>query len=116
MGDIAGWIWVLIPLAAIGAGTFTEWTKIQSKQRKLGSSTDELEREVERLKGELEGQRQALERRIANLETIVTSQTWDVLQDSEKSADDKRFLTSVRDSRSDLSDDRKAEELARRLK
>ena len=116
MGDIADWIWVLIPLAGIGAGTFIVWMENQPKQRKPDGSTDELKKEVARLKEELEGQRQTLERRIANLETIVTSQTWDVLQDSEKSADDKRFLTSVRDLKSDLSDDRKAEELARRLK
>ena len=113
MGD---WIWVLIPLAGIGGWIFTEWLEAQSKRRELGSPNAELEKEVERLKGELEGQQQVLERRIANLETIVTSQTWDVLQDSEKGADDKRFLTSVRDLKSDLSDDRKAEELARRLK
>ena len=113
MGD---WIWVLIPLAGIGGWVFTEWMEAQSKQHKLGPPNAELEKEVARLKEELEGQRQALERRIANLETIVTSQTWDVLQDSEKSADDKRFLTNVAGSRSDLSDDRKAEELARRLK
>ena len=116
MGDIASWIWVLIPLAGIGGWIFTEWTEAQSKRRELGSPNAELEGEVARLKEELEGQQQVLERRIANLETIVTSQTWDVLQDSEKSADDKRFLTSVRDLKSDLSDDRKAEELARRLK
>ena len=72
MGD---WIWVLIPLAGIGGWVFTEWTEAQSKRQKLGSPNAELEKEVERLKGELEQQRQTLERRIANLETIVTSQT-----------------------------------------
>lgn len=32
MGDIASWIWVLIPLAAIGIAPFKMWIKVKEKQ------------------------------------------------------------------------------------
>ena len=32
MNDIAGWIWVLIPLAAIGIAPFKMWMRIKEKQ------------------------------------------------------------------------------------
>lgn len=32
MNDIASWIWVLIPLAAIGIAPFKMWLKIKEKQ------------------------------------------------------------------------------------
>ncbi len=32
MSDIASWIWVLIPLAAIGIAPFKMWMKIKEKQ------------------------------------------------------------------------------------
>ena len=32
MNDIASWIWVLIPLAAIGIAPFRMWLKIKEKQ------------------------------------------------------------------------------------
>jgi hypothetical protein len=32
MGDPSGWIWVLIPLAAIGIAPFKMWLKIKEKQ------------------------------------------------------------------------------------
>lgn len=121
MDDIASWIWVLIPLAAILAGTFSEWVKVRAKQRNLGASTDELERIVERLRAEGLERQESLERRIANLETILTSQTWDTLQNPNLSAEEKRLLTNdagatIRDLQRDLSDTERAELLARRLK
>lgn len=74
--------WVLIPLAAIAVGAFSEWLKFREKQERLGVSTDEMEDELEALRtalAESEAQRAALDRRIQNLETIVTSETWDAL-------------------------------------
>jgi septal ring factor EnvC (AmiA/AmiB activator) len=83
---MASWIWVLIPLAAILVGGFTEWLKFKQKQERLGASTTEIEEELRALE-EKQRQRderqQALERRIQNLETIVTSETWDALVDGE---------------------------------
>jgi hypothetical protein len=78
------WIWVLIPLAAILMGGFKQWLSLQQTQRKLGTSTHELEQEMDRLKKALassESERRALVSRLQNLETIVTSQMWDVVHD-----------------------------------
>ncbi len=83
---MTAWIWVLIPLSAILLGFFTEWLKFKSKQEKLGTSAHELEETVERLEAALEGsekEREALMRRLQNLETIVTSEDWDVLHGAE---------------------------------
>ncbi|MEM6646856.1 MAG: hypothetical protein AAF730_11445 [Bacteroidota bacterium] len=76
--------WVLIPLAAILMGGFSEWLKFKSKQQKLGTSTRELEDQVVQLERDLQAaraDRDALARRLENIETIVTSQTWDALHD-----------------------------------
>ena len=121
MENLSSWIWVLIPLAAIAAGSFREWAKMQARQRELGSSTDGLESAVETIKAELREQQLALEKRLANLEVIITSQTWDTLHDSALSADEKKLLVSTTRSefealKEDLSDERKAEMLARRIK
>ena len=74
---MAAWIWVLIPLAAIMVGAFSEWLKFKEKQVKLGTSTNELERLVAAQEQALE----AAQRRIRNLEAIVTSQVWDLMSD-----------------------------------
>nr|MDP9122105.1 hypothetical protein [Acidobacteriota bacterium] len=71
-----GWV-VLIPIVAILSGTVREWIKVSARQRDLGTSTHELEKDVT----ELRQDRTALLERIQNLETIVVSQTWGVLQD-----------------------------------
>jgi septal ring factor EnvC (AmiA/AmiB activator) len=83
---MASWIWVLIPLAAILVGGFKEWLTFKEKQDKLGASTTEIEKELQALEDELrerDERQQALEQRIQNLETIVTSETWDALVDGE---------------------------------
>ncbi len=69
--------WVLIPIVAILVGAFTEWLSFKEKQAKLGTSTSELEKTVAVQQQALE----AAQRRIENLEAIVTSQVWDVLHD-----------------------------------
>src|SRR5436305_1279028 len=71
------WIWVLIPITAILAGTFKEWVKFKATQRQLGASTDELEREMAAMRQLNE----VLQERVQNLEAIVVSQTWDALHD-----------------------------------
>ena len=69
--------WVLIPVVAILAGVLRDWLKVREKQKSLGASTSELEREVAALKRE----REAVLDRLQNLEAIVVSQTWDAVND-----------------------------------
>jgi hypothetical protein len=38
MNDVASWIWVLIPLAAIGIAPFKMWLKVKEKQIEAQSS------------------------------------------------------------------------------
>jgi hypothetical protein len=71
------WIWVLIPVTAIVMKTVREWLRLKAIQRRLGTSTSELEQEVAALKQE----RGVILDRLQNLEAIVVSQTWDVLHD-----------------------------------
>lgn len=109
-------LWVLIPIFGIAAGMFREWLKFREKQNQLGNSTQNLEKLV----AELRQRDQALAERVENLEAIVVSQTWDVVQD-------KTLAPEVREHRlasvahrelapSPVPDSQKAEVLARRLK
>ncbi|GIV60594.1 MAG: hypothetical protein KatS3mg043_1683 [Rhodothermaceae bacterium] len=113
---MAAWIWVLIPLAALLLGGFSEWLKFKAKQQQLGASTGELEASV----ASLETQLAAAERRLRNLEAIVTSQLWDVLHDGSLSGPEKeRALAAARaelhlpDEESDAD---RVEQMARRLR
>jgi hypothetical protein len=72
----ANWVWVLIPVAAIFARVFRDYIRLQTQQRALGTSNQELERTVD----ELRRTNETLAQRVENLETIVVSQTWNVLQ------------------------------------
>ncbi len=84
--------WILIPLAGILFGAFKEWLNFKEKQLQLGESTEHLEAKVDELMKALETselQKTGLLSRVQNLETIVTSQVWDVLLDEEKPAADK---------------------------
>ena len=111
-----GFIWILIPIFGIMAGTFKEWLKFREKQNQLGNSTQNLEKLV----AELRQRDQAMAERIENLEAIVVSQTWDVVQDKTLSPVEKELrLASVahRELASPpVPDSHKAEVLARRLK
>jgi hypothetical protein len=111
------WIWVLIPIVAILSGTFREWMKFRATQRQIGASTHELEKDV----AELTRAKAELSERVQNLETIVVSQTWGVLQD-------KGMLPAERDLKiatvahremgagdSAQANQQRAEQLARRL-
>jgi hypothetical protein len=107
----------LIPIAGIAAGVISEWLKLRAKQQQLRSSSHELEQTVADLKKTLEVQ----QLRLQNLETIVVSQTWDVLHDREMppAARERLVEATVRhEVRNPDADDRnrhRAEQLARRL-
>jgi peptidoglycan hydrolase CwlO-like protein len=80
-------LWILIPLAGIALGGFSEWLKFKSKQERLGASTHELEGTVADLREALEdseAKRRRLTERVQNLETIVTSEAWDALHEGEE--------------------------------
>ena len=114
-------IWVLIPIVAILAGTASEYFKMREKQGRLGATSNELEKEVAALKEGLEQQRAAYEQRIANLETIVTSQTWDTLHNKALSDADKKFLMPDAESELEtlsrnITDARRVELLAEKMK
>lgn len=85
---MAAWIWVLIPLTAILMGGFKEWLKFKHKQDRIGTSARVLEDEVAALQQALadsEAERAQMQRRLENLETIVTSETWDALHGGDAS-------------------------------
>lgn len=111
------WIWVMIPVVAILSGTFREWLKFRAAQRQLGASTRELEQEV----AELAKARAELAERVQNLETIVVSQTWSVLQDKGLTPPERDLRLATAAHRElgppDASDvnQQRAGELARRL-
>ncbi|HKI02774.1 MAG TPA: hypothetical protein VKK31_12420 [Thermoanaerobaculia bacterium] len=109
--------WVLIPVAAILAGVVSDWLKVRSKQKLLGVSTSELEREVAALQKE----REAVLDRLQNLEAIVVSQTWDAIHDKAlpPPARELRVASTVRRevaaTDAEAANRQRAEQLARRL-
>lgn len=111
------WIWVLIPLAAILMRGFRDMMKFKVAQRQLGTSTGELEREVSALKRE----REAILDRLQNLEAIVVSQTWDVLQDKALLPAERELKVAATVRRelappdTEAANRQRAEQLARRL-
>jgi hypothetical protein len=112
-----GWIWVLITITAILAGTFKEWVKFKATQRQLGASTDELEREM----AEVRKLNEALQERIQNLEAIVVSQTWDALHDHGLSPAERELKVAsvarreLKAPDSASANQQRAEQLAQRL-
>ena len=113
---MAAWIWVLIPIVAILVGGVSEWLKFKEKQAKLGTSTSELEHTVAAQQQAME----AAQRRIENLEAIVTSQMWDAVHDeSLPEAERQRALAQARiqlDPPEEPSDADRVAQMARRLK
>ena len=113
---MAGWIWVLIPIAGILVGAFSEWLKFKEKQAKLGTSTSELEKTVVVQLQALE----AAQRRIENLEAIVTSQVWDAMHDEAMpTAERQRALAQARlqlEPPDEPSDADRVAQIARRLR
>jgi hypothetical protein len=66
MGHVASWIWVLIPLAAIGAGVFKKWLRI--KERQLDAQTVLTAEKTAQYAAHTE----RLEQRMRVLERIIT--------------------------------------------
>lgn len=111
------WIWVLIPITAILAKTIRQWLVLQTTQRRLGVSTQGLEREV----AELQRKNEALLDRVQNLEAIVVSQTWDAVSDRTlpPAARDLRVASAARRELgapdAAAANQQRAEQLAQRL-
>lgn len=72
----ANW-WIWIPIVAILAGTWKEVALARTKAAQLGSSTENLEDELNKLTASLKKENAALTKRVQNLEAIVTSVDWD---------------------------------------
>ena len=66
MNDIASWIWVLIPLAAIGIAPFKMWLRL--KERQMESQTNLTAEKSAQYAAHTE----RLEQRVRRLEQIVT--------------------------------------------
>ena|SRR5690349_4532732 len=66
MNDVASWIWVLIPLAAIGIAPFKMWLKI--KERQIESQTSLAAEKSAQYAAHVE----RLEARLRVVEQIVT--------------------------------------------
>jgi hypothetical protein len=102
---------------AILAGNLRSLMQSRETRRELGASTHELEGEV----AELRRARSELTERIQNLETIVVSQTWSVLQDKVLTSDEKdNRLAAIapHETRSETGEGtsrQRAEQLARRM-
>ncbi|CAN5120306.1 hypothetical protein BH10PSE13_BH10PSE13_24570 [soil metagenome] len=63
---VASWIWVLIPLTAIGVKGFRSW--LQLKERQLDRQTNEAAEKAARYAAQVE----RLEARVQVLERIIT--------------------------------------------
>ena len=109
--------WVLIPVVAILAGVIRDWVRMRAKQKNLGASTSELEKEVAALQRE----REAVLDRLQNLEAIVVSQTWNVIHDQALPPPERelRVASAVRRELAapdaETANRQRAEQLARRL-
>lgn len=115
-----------IPILGIALAGYKEWLKFRAKQQELGASTQEVEETIRALQtrvDQLEQERDALVKRIQNLETIVTSEAWDVLQEPTTDSNTLPEATDSveldvpagRESTDDASEEQ-AERLARRLR
>jgi predicted nuclease with TOPRIM domain len=114
-----------IPILGIGLAGYQEWLKFRAKQQELGASTQDVEETVQALRDRLqrvEEERDALEQRVQNLETIVTSETWDALHDgspdpsSLPEASDPVEFESPSHRSDSSSTEEQAQALARRLR
>jgi uncharacterized protein YlxW (UPF0749 family) len=109
--------WVLIPVVAILAGMLRDVFKVRAKQQALGTSNRELEKVVE----EMRQTNRTLAQRVENLETIVVSQTWNVLAAPRASEPEhqQRVAAAVRHEvhapATEEVNRQRAEQLARRL-
>jgi hypothetical protein len=81
MNHVASWIWVLIPLAAIGAGVFKKWLAI--KERQIDAQTSLTAEKTAQYAAHTE----RLEQRVRVLERIVTDKGINVADEIERLRD-----------------------------
>lgn len=108
--------WVLIPVVAILAGVVRDWVRMRTRQKNLGASTSELEKEVAALQRE----REAVLDRLQNLEAIVVSQTWDAVHKALPPVERELRVAStvrreIKEPDAEAVNRQRAEQLARRL-
>jgi hypothetical protein len=75
--NIASWIWVLIPLAAIGIAPFKMWMRMKERQMEI-QSTQTAEKAAQ-----YAAQTERLEQRVRVLERIVTDKGVDLSNEIE---------------------------------
>lgn len=113
-----GFIWVLIPLAGIALAGFSEWLKFKRQTAAIGTTTSALEGVAESLRGDVETllkEQRALNQRIQNLETIVTSEAWDTLGEDPQLAKAKTPPLQISEF-DDENDTEQTARMARRLR
>ena len=81
MNDIASWIWVLIPLAAIGIAPFKMWIKV--KERQLEQQSQMTAEKAAQYAAHTE----RLEQRMRVLERIITDKGVDLADEIESLRD-----------------------------
>lgn len=79
--------WVLIVLAALALGAFTEWLEFRRKQAKIAAETRDTTRDLDVLRDEFEQRQARLVRRIEHLEAIVTDKSWDEIRSAPEAPD-----------------------------
>lgn len=72
MGHIASWIWVLIPLAAIGIAPFKMWLKMKERQMEIQSN------QTAEKAAQYAAHTERLEQRVRVLERIATDKGADL--------------------------------------
>lgn len=115
-----GWIWILIPLTALSipviaiiSGVVEKYIKAQERQANL--MTEEFIAEMTALKDASEVQSQMYEKRIANLEAIVSSMG----QNQEMPAlpiPEERYAMPKIEQKKDVSNDEKVALMVEKLK
>ncbi len=77
MNNIASWIWVLVPLAAIGIVPFKMWLKIKERQLEIQSSM------AAEKTAQYAAHTERLEQRMRVLERIITDKGVDLSHEIE---------------------------------
>lgn len=81
MGNIASWIWVVIPVVAILSGLGQRWIKLKERQIEM-SGRDVVERAAQ-----YAAKTERLEQRVAVLERILTNRSTNLSDEIERLRD-----------------------------
>ncbi len=81
MDDISSWIWVLIPLAAIGIAPFKMWIRVKERQLELQSQM------TAEKTAQYAAHTERLEQRMRVLERIITDKGVDLADEIESLRD-----------------------------